>query len=130
AAVVGERPDVFDRRAAALLEQRERARRVLDLEDQRADAVGMLRQEAVRAAAFPDRRAAHDKHVAGLEARRALARLGLELGARSPGLGEVEQAAVEAPRALEIVDVVVDAFEALDSEGFELRHGQAFAASG
>src|SRR5262249_30796383 len=64
AAVVLELLDVADRRAAALLEELERALDVLDLEDQRADAVGVLAEEATRAAARADRRAAHDEHVA------------------------------------------------------------------
>jgi hypothetical protein len=122
AAVVGERLDVVDRRAAALLEQRERPRDVLDLEHQRADAVGVLRQEAVRAAALADRRRAHDLDVAGGEARRALAAVALELGGRAPRLGEAELAAVEALGAREVADVPVDPLEALDSNRRDLRH--------
>src|SRR5262249_45295097 len=110
--------DVVDRGAAALLDQAERLVDVLDLEDQRADAVGVLAEEpagAARAQADDvDRRAHHDVDVAGGEARRLLAALVLELRRAAPGLREVELPGVEPARALEIVDVVVDAFETLD----------------
>jgi hypothetical protein len=120
AAVVLEGLNLVDRRAAALLEQPERALGVLDLERERADAVRVLAEEARGPARITERRAAHDVDVAGGEARRALATALLELGARAPGLGEVELAAVEAPAALEVVDVVVDALDALDAERGEL----------
>ena len=123
------RVDVVDRRAAALFEQAERLVDVFDLEDQRADAIGVLRQEPRGATALADRLAAHDLDVAGLEARRLLTALLLELGRAPPGLGEVELVDVELPRPLEVVHVIVDAFEALDSEGFELGHDY-FTASG
>src|SRR5882672_7560938 len=92
----------------------------------------MLREEPAGAAGREpddvDRRRHDDQDVAGLEARRLLAALVLELGRAAPGLGEVELAGVEPARALEIVDVVVDAFEPLDAEGRELGH--VFTASG
>src|SRR5262245_27357026 len=83
----------------------------------------MLREEARCAAAFRRGTRAHDVDVAGREARRLLAAGLLEVGARAPRLGEVELAAVKAPRTLEVVHVVVDAFESLDTEGFWLGHG-------
>src|SRR3569623_573362 len=129
AATLTDRLDVGDRRAAALLEQAERLLDVLDLEAQRADAVGVIREEAGGAATFADRLAAHDLDVARLERRRLLAALLLELRRAAPGLREVELVDVELPRPLEVVHVVVDAFEPLDTEGFELGHGY-FTASG
>ena len=50
--VVGEALDVGDERAAALVEQRERAVDVLDVEHDRAHALGVLAQVAPGAAAF------------------------------------------------------------------------------
>ena len=103
-------------RAAALLEQRERALDVLDLEDQRADALGVLAQVAPGAAAFADRLVDDEQRVAGLERGRALASLLLQLGAAAPDLGEVELVDEEAPRPLEVVHVVVERFDALDAD--------------
>jgi len=81
----------------------------------------MLREEPAGAAGREpddvDRRRHDDQDVAGLEARRLLAALVLELGRAAPGLGEVELAGVEPARALEIVDVVVDRLDAWTADG-------------
>ncbi len=64
AARVLEAAHVVDRRAAAALEQAERLLRVLDLEVERADAVGVLAQPAPGPAALAARLDAHDHAVA------------------------------------------------------------------
>src|SRR5690606_33615969 len=104
--------DVGDRRRAAALEQDERALDVLDLEDEGAHAVRMLLEPAPRAAALAHRRAHEHVDRAGLEHDRGLAGPLVERGVADADLLEVEELRVEAAAALEIVDVVVDRFDA------------------
>ena len=114
--VVGEALDVGDERAAALLEQRERAFDVLDVEHDRADPLGVLAQVAPGAAAFADRLVDDEQRVAGLERGRALASFLFQLRAAVPDLDEVQLVDEEAPRPVEIVHVVVQRFDALDAD--------------
>src|SRR5262249_34824479 len=91
-------------------------------EVQRPDSVRMLAKVAPRAAPFPHRLGADDYAATGLEHRRPLLSLLLELLAAAAQLGEVDRVGVEAPTALEIVDVVVDRLQGLDAQRLARRH--------
>ena len=116
AAVVGEALDVGDERAAALVEQAERPIDVLDLQHDGADALGVLAQVAPGAPAVAHGLVHHERRVARAERRRPLAAVPLELGPAAAQLGEVELVDEEAPRAFEVVDVVVQRLDPPDAE--------------
>src|SRR6185436_5268041 len=116
AAVIREALDVRDERAAALVEQRERAVDVLDVEHDRADTLGVLAQVAPGAPALADGLVDHEQRLARPERGGALAAFVLQLGTAGPDLDEVQLVDEEAPRPVEIAHVVVQPFDALDAD--------------
>ena len=122
AALVSVRLDVADRRRAAAVEQREGALGVGHAKGERAHAVRVLLQKAIRAAALTHgRRADHDV-VAGAKRARALTAAFTERFTALGDLREVHAVDVEARAALQVAHVVVHTFEAEDPERFELCH--------
>src|SRR5262249_22910556 len=128
AAVVAEAHDVRDHGAAALVEQLEGLLDVLDLEDDRAHALGVLAQPAPGAPAFTDGLADDHGDATGLEHGRLLPPFGLELRRRHADLGEVELVEEEAAHALQILDVIEQRLDLANSEGLQLGHYFAPAA--
>ncbi len=130
-AVVPPLPDLRDRRPAALLEEPEAPLRVLDLEDDGPDAVGVLAEPAPGAAAGAERLRHEDRDVAGAEEGRPLPPLLLDLGAARRHLREVEPLGVEAPAPLQVVHVVVEGLDPDDAERLGLRgHGGLLSGGG
>ena len=101
--------------------RRKRLVDVVDGEHERADALGVLAQVAPGAPALAERLVDDERRVARAEGRRALAPLALELGPAAAELGEVELVDEEAPRALEVVDVVVERLDLPDAERGQRR---------
>src|SRR4029079_2870760 len=116
AAVVREALDVGDERAAALVEQGERAVDVVDVEHDRAHALGMLAQVAPGAPALADGLEDDEQRVARPERGGALPSLVLQLRAAGRHLDESEPVDEEAPGPVEIAHVVVQLFDALDAD--------------
>src|SRR5262249_43324988 len=114
--------DVVDGRPAAFLEERERPLDVLDEEHERPHPVGMLAQEAPRAAALSGGGGAKDEAIASLQQHRLLPPRSRQLRARFADLGEVHELGVEAAAALEIANVIVDGLELLHADGRQLAH--------
>src|SRR5690606_4997206 len=119
--------DVGDRRSAPRLEQREGALGVLHAAGDRAHAVRVLGEEALRATAVPERHRAHDRTVSRAKRERALAVPRDLLGAALADEREVEAIDVEAATALEVAHVIVDAFDSEDSERLDC-HGEHLVA--
>ncbi len=116
AGVVLEALDVGDERPAALVQQRERAVGVVDVEHHRAHALGVLAQVAPRPSPLADRLMDDEQRVARAERGGALAPLLLQLRPARPDLDEVQLVDEEAARPLEVVDVIVQRFDALDAD--------------
>src|SRR5262249_20437482 len=105
-----------DEGAAPFVQQREGAVDVLDVEHDRADALRVLAQVAPGSSAFSERLVDDEHRAAGLERPRPLAPLMLQLGAALPYLHEVQLVDEEAPRPLQVVDVIVQRFDALEAD--------------
>jgi len=116
AGVVLEALDVGDERPAPFVQQRERPVDVLDVEHHGAHALRVLAQVAPRPSPFADRLMSHEQRGARAEGRGALPSLLLQLRPAGPDLDEVQLVDEEPPRAVEIVDVVVQRFDALDAD--------------
>ena len=121
-AVVLERLDIPDGGATPLLEEAERLLDVLDLEVEGPHAVGVLSEPTRGATPFPARLDADHDRVAGHERERLLPAGLRQLLVAAADLLEVQELGVEAAAPLEVVHVVVDGLEPLDSEALHLGH--------
>ncbi len=118
--------DAGHRRRSALAQQRERALRVLDVEDDSADALRMPLQPLEALALRPERLDQHETHVRGLDDAGARVMLELELGRRHGDLGEVELLAVVIATALEISHEHVHRRDPMNPEGlFSQAHDRS-----
>jgi len=112
AAVIGEGLDVLDRRTATLLDQRERPLASSTSKINAPTPSGCFARKRCARPPVPS----GELHTIWICPPRSTPTSGaalLELGRRPPGLGKVELGRVELPRALEVADVPVNAFEAL-----------------
>ena len=114
--------DVGDRSRAAAIEQGERALCVTDAKGERAHAVRMLLQEAVRAPALAHWRRADDHVVTCAKRARALTAAFAERFTALGDLREVHPIDVEACAALQVAHVIVHTFQAEDPERFQVCH--------
>jgi len=128
AAVVAKALHVGDERAAALVQQAERAVDVLDLQHHRPDPLGVLAQVAPGAATLADRLQDHEHRAAGLERRRPLPPLAVDGRAAGAELDEVHPVDEEPARPLEVVHVVVQRLDLRDAERLARGHWCDFTA--